>query len=212
MDEPSARVLLADDHQLVAQGVAGLLETRYQVIGVVDSAQALREAAASENPDVILTDISMPGLDGLEITRQLRRTMPETPVIMLTMHDDVGHAKAAFEAGAAGYLVKSSAPLELFEAIEQVLAGRRYLSSAIASKMMDTWLNTEGVEEAKLSEREREVAGLVGQGLENPEIAEQLCIAKVTVRSHLLRIQRKLGLKNRVAIARYAISQGWASL
>ncbi len=190
------RVLLADDHGLMAAGVRGLLESRYEVAGVAGDGRALFEMAMAERPDVIVTDISMPGLDGLEATRWLRQNLPEVPVLILTVHDDAGHVKAAFEAGAAGYLVKSSAPLELFEAIEEVLAGRRYVTSAVAGKVMGSLLSPEPAAPASpLTPRELELAALVARGLENPEIAERLCIAEVTVRTHLLNILRKLELR-----------------
>ena len=205
-------VLLADDHKLVAAGVRGLLESRYET-RVVDDGRALVEAAAAERPDVIMTDISMPGLDGLEVTRKLRESLPDVPVLILTMHDDAGHVKAAFEAGASGYLVKSSAPLELFEALEEVLAGRRYIPRELAGEVMGSLLSREPeVPAPLLTEREIEIAGLVARGFENAEIADHLCIAEVTVRTHFLNILRKLELKNRVEVARHALAQGWASL
>lgn len=213
MSEKRPRVLLADDHRLMAAGVRKLLESRYQVVAIVDDSRALLETATAQRPDVILADISMPGLDGLEATRRLRRSLPEVPVIILTMHDDAGHVRAAFEAGASGYLVKSSASLELFEAIEEVLAGRRYLTSAVAGKVMGSLVSPEpAAPESPLTRREMEIAGLVARGLENSEIAARLCIAEVTVRTHFQRILRKLDLRNRVELARYALAQGWADL
>lgn len=203
------RVLLADDHGLMAAGVRELLESRYRVVAIVGDGRALLETAAAESPDVVLTDISMPGVDGLEATRRLRRRLPEVPVIILTMHDDPGHVKAAFEAGAAGYLIKSSAPRELFAAIERVLAGGRYVAAAVGAKVIDS-LTAPAAAESPLTRREIEIAGLVAKGLENAEIAERLCIAEVTVRSHYRRALRKLGLRNRVELARHALSQGWA--
>jgi DNA-binding NarL/FixJ family response regulator len=212
MSTKRVRVLLADDHGLVAAGVSELLESRYEVVGIVDNGQALLEAATARRPDVILTDIAMPGLDGLEATRRLRLSLPEVPVIVLTMLDGAGHVKAAFEAGAAGYLVKSSAPRELFDAIEEVLAGRRYVTSAVAGKVMGSLLSPEpAAPESVLTRREIEISGLVAEGLENVEIADHLCIAQVTVRTHFHNILRKLDLRNRVELARHALDQGWAS-
>lgn len=208
MPRKKARVLLADDHGLVAAGVRRLLESRYQVVGVVEDGRALLEAAAAERPDVILTDIAMPGLDGLEATRRLREILPDVPVIALTMLDGAGHVKAALEAGAAGYLVKSSAPRELIEAIEEVLAGRTYVTPAVAGKVMGSLRSRSPA----LTEREREIAGLVARGLESSDIAERLCIAAVTVRTHVQNCLRKLGLKNRVELARHALAQGWVPL
>ena len=208
MPKRKVRVLLADDHGLMAAGVRRLLESRYQVVGVVEDGRALLEAAAARRPDVILTDIAMPGLDGLEATRRLRRSLPHVPVVVLTMLDGSGHVKAALEAGAAGYLVKSSAPRELIEAIEEVLAGGTYVTPAVAGKVMGSLRSAE----PELTEREREIAGLVAQGLETSDIAERLHIAEVTVRTHVQNSLRKLGLKNRVELARHALARGWAPL
>jgi DNA-binding NarL/FixJ family response regulator len=151
-------------------------------------------------------------MDGLEATRRLRESLPGTPVIILTMHDDAGHVKAAFEAGARGYLVKSSAPRELFEAIRVVLAGGRYLTPVLAGQVMGAF-TAPPVENppTPLTPREIEIATLVGEGLENAEIADRLCIAEVTVRTHFHRTLRKLGLRNRVELARHALAQGWVS-
>ncbi len=213
MPEERPCVLLADDHDLVAAGVRGLLEARYDVTAVVGDGRALLEAAHASPPDVIVTDLSMPGIDGIEATRRLHHIVPGVPVVILTMHDDVEHVRAAFEAGAAGFLVKSSAPLELFTAIDTVLAGRRYVTSTLAGEMMDSLLTRQPtMPESPLTDREAEIAGLVAEGLDNSEIAGRLCVAEVTVRTHILNIVRKLGFKNRVELARYALGQGLASL
>ncbi len=210
-DKP--RILLAEDHDLVAAGICQLLETRYQVLGQVKEGKALLVAAELHRPDLILTDLSMPGLDGLEATRRLSARLPAIPVIVLTMHEDACHARAAFEAGAVGYLVKSSAPRELFDAIDEVLAGRRYLTPIVAGRVMATLLPGQANSDvARLSRRETEVAGLIGEGLENSEIAARLCIAPVTVRTHHQRILRKLQLRNRVELARYALVRGLTTL
>jgi DNA-binding NarL/FixJ family response regulator len=207
------RVLLADDHALMAAGVRELLESRCEVVAVVEDGWALLKMAEAERPDLVITDISMPGLDGLEAARRLRRSLPALPVIILTMHGDVGHVKAAFEAGVAGYLIKSSAPRELFAAIDEVLAGRRYLTSTVAGRVMGSLLSPEPAAPASpLTPREVEISSLVAQGLGNSEIASRLFIAEVTVRTHLRSIFCKLDLKNRVELARHALSQGWASL
>lgn len=213
MDGRRTRVLLADDHRLVAEGIRELLATRHEVIGIASDGHSLIATALAEVPDVVLADISMPGLDGLAATRHLRGKLPGVPVILLTMHDDAGHVKAAFEAGAAGYLVKSSAPRELFTAIEEVLAGRSYVTPALAAKALGfSHPRDPEPDAAALSPRESEVATLVGRGLSNAEIAAALGIAEVTVRTHYHRVLDKLGLRNRVELARYAISQGLASV
>ena len=207
-----SRVLLADDHGLIAAGIRELLEARFHVLGIVGNGKELVERAQVELPDVVVADLSMPEMDGLEATRKLREILPTTPVIILTMHDDAGHVQAAFEAGAMGFLVKSSAPRELFEAIRVVLLGGRYVSSEIAGQVVSTFATPRPEEDrSPLTPREREISTLVGEGLENAEIADRLCIAEVTVRTHFQRILRKLGLRNRVEVARHALAEGWTS-
>lgn len=210
------RILLADDHSLVAEGVQKLLELRYEVVGIVGNGRALLDQAAALRPDVIVADITMPEIDGLEATRRLCAAAPEVPVIILTMHDGTSHVKAAFEAGAAGYLIKSSAARELYRAIEEVRAGRPFVTSCVAGMVMGALLSPQSDSSAspdsELTVRESEVAKLVAGGLENVEIADRLCIAKATVRTHFLNILRKLELKNRVELTRYALSKGWVSL
>ena len=130
------------------------------------------------------------------------------PVIVLTMHRDVEHVRAALEAGAAGYLVKSSAPSELFEAISEVLAGREYVTTAVGGKVMGSLLSSgPPPTSSPLTRREDEVASLVAQGMETSEIADHLCIAEVTVRTHIKRIFEKLGLRNRIELARYVLEK-----
>lgn len=207
------RVLLAEDHLLIGEGIRELLIPRYDVIGIVADGESLVERAMAGKPDVVVTDVSMPGLDGIEATRRLSRCLPEMRVIVLTVYDDERHVRAAFEAGAAGYLVKSSDLRELFEAIEVVLAGRRYLTPRVAGQVLDSFLPSQPKDGAALlTRREIEIASLVSEGLENAEIAGRLCIAEVTVRTHFRHILRKLALKNRVEVARHALGQGWSSL
>ncbi|MDY7095644.1 MAG: response regulator transcription factor [Acidobacteriota bacterium] len=213
MPEKVARILLVDDHQLVAFALRKLLETRHEVVDIATSGRQMLELAPVLRPDIILTDIAMPGLDGLEATRRLSSGRIHIPVIILTMHDEPEQVRAAFEAGASGYLVKGSDPRELFEAIATVLAGGRFLSSAVGGDVIGSFLFPGAKPPgSSLTDRETEVAALVGAGLDNSEISRQLCIAEVTVRSHCLKIGSKLGLRNRVEIARHALSQGWASL
>ena len=152
-------------------------------------------------------------LDGLKVTRRLHQDLPKTPVIVLTMHDDSGRLKAVSDAGAAGYLVKSSAARELLAAISEVLTGRRNQTSGAVGNVMSSFLDPKPKPaKSSLSPREMEISALVTQGLETAEIADRLCIAEVTVRTHYHRILRKLDLRNRVELTHYALSRGWTSL
>lgn len=213
MRKKAARILLVDDHQLVAFALRKLLETRHEVVEIATSGRQMLELAPVLRPDVILTDITMPDLDGLEATRRLSSGQLRIPVIILTMHDGPEQVRAAFEAGASGYLVKGADPRELFEAISTVLAGGRFLSPTVGGDVIRSFVFPAAtLTSSSLTDRETEIAALVGAGLDNSEISSRLCIAEVTVRSHCLKIGSKLGLKNRVEIARHALSQGWATL
>lgn len=207
------RVVLADDHLLLAKSLERFLEESFEVVGTVGDGKALLEVAAAERPDVIVCDISMPELDGLEATRRLVSEDPEVRVVMLSMHADVAHVKGAFRAGASGYLTKSAAPDELVTALREVLQGRCYLSPAATKGLVRSLVTPpEGPgrasadpESPPLSPREREVLQQVAKGRSNQQIADCLCISEATVRSHLSRLYDKLDLSNRVELALHAV-------
>ena len=130
------RILLADDHRMVAEGLRGLLEPDYQLVGIVEDGRALLEAADKLMPDVVVADVSMPLLNGIEAVRQLKKKNPELIVVFLTMHLDVAYAASAFEAGASGYVLKHSAPSELLTAISCALKGRTYITPLLAGELL----------------------------------------------------------------------------
>ena len=216
MTTPSIRVLIADDHAIVRKGIRALLstETDIQVIGEAsDGAEAIAQAQAL-NPDVILMDLVMPKLDGIEATRQITAHQPRARILVLTSFAADDKVFPAIKAGALGYLLKDSGPEELVQAIHQVHRGEPSLEPSIARKVL-----TELSQPPKtpltlepLTEREVGVLRLVAQGHSNREIAEQLVITEMTVRTHVSNILSKLHLASRTQAALYALREGLASL
>ena len=216
MTTPSIRVLIADDHAIVRKGIRALLstETDIQVIGEAsDGAEAIAQAQAL-NPDVILMDLVMPKLDGIEATRQITANQPRARILVLTSYAADDKVFPAIKAGALGYLLKDSGPEELVQAIHQVHRGEPSLEPSIARKVL-----TELSQPPKtpltlepLTEREVGVLRLVAQGHSNREIAEQLVITEMTVRTHVSNILSKLHLASRTQAALYALREGLASL
>ncbi|NLX19727.1 MAG: response regulator transcription factor [Desulfobulbus sp.] len=203
------RVLLADDHRLVAEGLRGLLEPDYQLVGIVEDGRALLEAADRLVPDVVVADISMPLLNGIEAVRQLKKKNPELAVVFLTMHLDVAYAASAFEAGASGYVLKHSASSELLTAIDSALKGRTYITPMLAGDLLTYQRNRPQGEEqeglARLTARQREVLQLIAEGLSVKEAAAVLGISARTVEFHKYSMMESLGLKNSAELMRFAV-------
>jgi DNA-binding NarL/FixJ family response regulator len=200
------RVLLADDHLLFVKSLERLLEQEVEVVGTSTDGRALLEAAEEVRPDLVLCDISMPEVDGLEATRRLVARDPEARVVILSMHTDPDHVQAAFRAGARGYVVKHAAPEELLTAVREVLRGHHFVSPGVAGQI--TRIFREGPQTPPISPREREILTLVARGLGNRRIAESLFISEATVRTHLSHLYSKLGCSNRVELALYAVKAG----
>ena len=213
MKKPS--VLMADDHSLVLAGLRKLVEADYDVVGTVEDGRALVEAAQKLRPDLILLDISMPLLNGLEAARQLRTLVPDSKIIFLTMHASPTYATEAFQAGASGYLLKHSAAEELDQAIKSVLQGRHYLTPLITKEVMDSVLSPSTGERGTataLTPRQREVLQLVAEGHGTKEIATILSLSVKTVEFHKARLMQQLDLHNVADLTKYAITQGITSL
>jgi DNA-binding NarL/FixJ family response regulator len=209
------RVLLADDHAIVRQGLKFLIDSQPDMgvvgetadgTGVVDQANALK-------PDIVVMDISMPGMNGLVATRTLKRVQPNVAIVALTRHEDDTYLDELLRAGASGYVLKQSAPLELLQAIRAVAAGGVYLDPAMSSRVADGLFSgkpeTPTQPNAAISDRESEVLRLTAVGHSNKEIASQLKISVKTVEVHKANAMRKLGLTGRVDIIRYGVLQGW---
>ncbi len=208
------RTLVADDHRLFRQGLIGLMHTRRDLVQVIGEANTGTEAvqlAAALRPDLLLMDISMPGLDGLQAARALRAAQPEIAIVMLTASELDEHLYEAVQLGVAGYLLKSLDAIELFELLEAVAHGEAALTRAMAARLLKSvaWhsANPNDAMDA-LTEREIEVLRLVAQGASNPQIAISLCITVNTVKVHLRNILDKLQLVNRTQAATYALQNG----
>lgn len=209
-------VLVVDDHAIVRKGICALLATE-EHITVVGEASNGREAvaqAAAFRPDVILMDIVMPEMDGLEAIRRITEHQPEVRILVLTSFASVDMVLPAIKAGALGYLLKDSGPQELVEAIRQVYGGNSSLHPAIARKLLQeiSHPSVAGSEADTLTERETTVLKLVAQGYSNRDIADELTVSEATVRTHVSHILAKLELSSRTQAALYALRKGLVSL
>lgn len=211
----SLRILLADDHAIVRQGLKLLIDSQEDMAVVGESADGngVLERAAALKPDIVVMDVSMPGMNGLVATRTLKQAQPDMLIVALTRHDDENYLEELLRAGASGYVLKQSAPQELLRAIRAVAAGGLYLDPAMTSRVADGLLGRKPVitpqPHAPTSERESEVLRLTAIGHSNKEIASQLEISVKTVEVHKANAMRKLGLNGRVDIIRYGVLQGW---
>ena len=207
------RVLLADDHVIVAEGLRGLLEPEFDLVGIVQDGRALLSAAEELRPDVIVADISMPLLNGIDAVRQIKKIHEEIKVVFLTMHPDVTYAASALEAGALGYVLKHSAPAELVAAIQSALRGKTYVTPLLAGELMQFYKKRpdQRDELTRLTPRQREVLQLLAEGRSAKDIASVLKISPRTVEFHKYRIMEDLGIKTVAELVRYAINQGISS-
>ncbi len=204
------RVLLADDHRLVAEGLTRLLSEDCDLAGVVEDGRALVAAARRLKPDVIVADISMPLLNGIDALVQLKQEDPGVRVVFLTMHPDVAYARRAIEAGALGYVLKHSAPAELTLAIRAALRGQTFITPDLAGEVLKDMRDgvTAADPMAALTDRQREVLRLVVAGRSAKEIAHALDISPRTVEFHKYRLMEGLGLKNNAELIHFAIKNG----
>ena len=204
------KVLLADDHAIVAEGLATLLKDHFDLLETVGDGSALIDAARKLRPDVIVTDMAMPVLSGLEALRRLKATRNEAKVIFLTMHADAQLATEAFRAGASGYVLKQSAGEELIAAIQEVLKGRTYLTPLITKNVIAN-LTESTPPTVKLTPRQREVLRLIADGRRMKEIGAILELSTRTVESHKYEMMRALGVQSTAELVRYAIQIGLAA-
>jgi len=201
------RILLADDHKIITDSLKNILEPTYEVVGMVEDGHELLREAARLLPDVLIVDISMPKLNGLEAVRQIKKEGIGSKVIFLTMHPDITYATNALEAGALGYVLKHSAHSELLQAVEQVLLGKTFITEKIA-KELENVPHTRRDPIRKLSSRQREVLQLLAEGKSAKEVAEILCISPRTVEFHKYKIMEELGMSSSAELVQYSIKHG----
>jgi DNA-binding NarL/FixJ family response regulator len=205
---PRTRVLLADDHAVVAQGLEALLKDTFELVGIVHDGRALLEAAETLRPDVIVTDLSMPMLNGLDAIRQIRERRPNAKVIVLTMHRETQLAVDAFRAGASGYMLKVSPAEELITAIQQVAQGRAYVTTLLSKDLITLLLEAGGqppTGDSPLTARQREVLQLIAEGKTMKEVAAILKISPRTAESHKYEIMQVLGVQSTAELVQYAV-------
>ena len=214
------RVLVADDHTIVRKGLCALLDgdKEIEVVGEAENGREAIKKVEQVQPDIILMDITMPGLNGLETTRQLKKRHPKIKILILTMHDNEEYIFETLRAGASGYLVKRTAPDELISAIHAINRGGSFLSPSISKRVIEGYIRVGQSEQEedeafiKLTDREREVLQLIAEGRVNREIAELLHISIKTVETHRSHIMKKLNIRNIAELTRYAIRKGLISL
>ncbi len=202
------RVLLADDHRIVAEGLKKLLEPEFELIGIVEDGFALLEVAAEKKPDVIVTDISMPGLNGIEALEELKKKNPDVRVVCLTMHRELAYARRALDAGVLGYVLKHSAPEELVIAVRAAAAGHTFVTSAIAGEVLESIQRGDDAAAdpvRKLTLRQREILRLLADGDSAKEIAKRLKISPRTVEFHKYSMMDSLGVSTSAELIRFAL-------
>jgi len=208
------RIILADDHSIVREGLKTLLEARpeFQVIGETGDGLETVRMVEQLKPNVLIVDLMMPGLNGLEVTRQIHKRFPLVSIIVLSMHADEAYVDEALQNGATGYVLKDSRGADLIKAITEVLAGRRYLSPPLSERAVAAYSEKAGEgtldQHESLTTREREVLQLVAEGNTNAEIASRLFISPRTVEVHRANLMHKLSLKNQSELIRYALRRG----
>ena len=216
---PKARVLLVEDHVVLRQGLKALFadEPEVEIVGEANNGREALGWVSKLQPDIVLMDISMPGLNGIEATRQIRQRYPEVKVVILSMHTNEEYVFQVLQAGASGYVLKQADSAEVLMAIRAALSGGSFLSPQISRAVIDDYVRRaeargreSGVD--RLTPREREVLQLLAEGLSNRAIAQQLGISVKTVESYRSSMMSKLGLSNKTELVRFAFRQGWAML
>src|SRR6516164_532941 len=209
------RVLLADDHRMVAEGLKALLPEEFELVGVVENGRAMIEAAEKLRPEVIVADISMPTLNGFEALARLRKFHPNIKVVFLTMHQNAAYARRALEAGASGFVVKHAAPEELVLAVHAALNGKTFITPSLTKAVVaeaenDARTETEGAK--PLTPRQREILQLLAEGRSAKAIANDLAISARTVEFHKYQMMEMHGLQTTAQLIQFAIKHGMATI
>ena len=208
------KILLADDHKILRDGLRNVIEkiSSFIVVGEADNGREALELCSQLNPNVVIMDVAMPGLNGIEATRQIIQNYPECKVIALSMHSDKRFVTGMFKAGAYGYLLKDADSGELIKAIKTVTANQKYVCNKISGIVLNELLNNFQEEDAELSQREREILQLIAEGKSSKEIGEMLFLSSKTVDTHRKNIMDKLELRTLPDLTKYAIRSGLTSL
>ncbi len=209
----SIRVLIADDHAIVRSGVRMLLEVEpdFEVIGEAEDGSQAITLTGELHPDIVLMDIAMPGIDGLEATRQIKAQWPDVNIVVLTMHRSEEHFFEMLKNGASGYLLKGAEPGDLIHALRVVSQGSVFIYPSMAQNLVRDYLNLSGgdsVIDSQLSPRENEIMQLLVEGFSNKEISEKLVVSLSTIHTHRTNVMQKLGLSNRHELIQYARKRG----
>jgi two-component system, NarL family, response regulator NreC len=212
------RIVIAEDHTILREGLRALLTSSpdFDIVGeAADGREAIR-CVEKLKPNLILTDLSMPRMNGMDAIREIRRRAPETKILVLTVHKTEEYILATLKAGADGYLLKESTQAELLAAVRHVLSGKHYISPGISDKVLDGYLEGRKTLKSRtswetLTQREREILKLIAEGYKNKEIADDLCISVKTVEKHRANLMEKLNLHNVQALTTYAIERGLVS-
>jgi DNA-binding NarL/FixJ family response regulator len=216
--ENRVRIVLADDHTILREGLRSLLsaDPNFDIVGEADDGRKAVRWVEKLGPDLLLMDLSMPRMSGMDAISEIKKRYPETKIIALTVHKTEEYLLTTLQAGVDGYVLKDATHDELVLAIHNVMAGKRYLSPGISEKVIEGYL--EGKEDSlsvsswqKLSQREREVLKLIAEGYKNKEIAEDLCISLKTVEKHRANLMKKLDLHNAAGLTVYAVERGIVS-
>ncbi len=214
MERP--RIVLADDHRIFLDGLVSLLEDEFDIIGTAENGRALIEEVEKLRPNIVVTDISMPELNGIEATIQIKKIDPDIKVVLLTMHGDVTYATRGFDAGASGYVMKQAATQELVSAIKEALRGRTFVTPMIAGDLIRSYREDGDIRpddvRAKLTDRQREVLQLLAEGFSTKETAAKLNISARTVEFHKYKMMQELNLGTSAELIHYAIKHGIISI
>ncbi len=208
------RILVGDDHPFILEGVRRLLERHYDVVGAVNNGKALAEAAVRLAPDVVVLDVSMPILNGIDAAREIKKALPITKFVFLSMHSNAIYMRKAFDAGASAYVLKSSASEELLTAINAAIKGRSYVSPSFGQDVIDRLQDRSAQAKRtviELTNRQRQILQLIAEGKQNKEIAEILDVSVKTVEFHRSCLMTKLGAHTVAELTRFAIQEGLVS-
>jgi DNA-binding NarL/FixJ family response regulator len=209
------RVLLADDHRMMAEGLKALLPDEFELVGIVEDGRAMLEAAEKLRPEVIVADIAMPNLNGFEALTRLRRSHPNIKVVFLTMHQNAAYARRAMDAGASGFVVKHSAPEELVLAIHAALKGKFFITPSLTKQVLEQAESASRIEDGgakSLTARQREILQLLAEGRSAKEIASDLAISARTVEFHKYQMMETNGLRSSAELIHFAIKLGIAKI